>query len=67
MRLFDIILFISLLAIAFVQYWFGFIGGYGLIVLLAIALVGFLPLRMVTLKSRKVKLALQRIAGKTER
>jgi hypothetical protein len=67
MKIFDIILFISLLSIAAVQFAFDLIGLYGLIALVAIAFIGLMPTRFLFTKKSPVKLMLQRISGKTQR
>lgn len=67
MKIFDIILFVSLLGIAAVQFAFDLIGLYGLIALVAIAFIGLMPTRFLFTKKSPVKLILQRISGKTQR
>ncbi|MFO7864908.1 MAG: hypothetical protein R6U85_12990 [Salinivirgaceae bacterium] len=67
MKYFDTVLFISLLGIAVMQYMFNFIGGFGFAVLIIIATLGLLPMRILLGKTHKVKLILQRIAGKAQR
>jgi hypothetical protein len=67
MKIFDIILFISLLGIAAVQFAFDLIGIYGLVALVAIAFIGLMPTRFLFTKKSPVKLILQRISGKTQR
>lgn len=67
MKIFDIILFISLLGIAVVQFALELIGIYGLIALVAIAFIGLMPTRFLFTKKSPVKLMLQRISGKAQR
>lgn len=67
MKLFDIALFIVLLFIAVMLCAFSLIGSFGLIVLLVIAVVGFLPFRIMQIRRLNLRLLLQRIAGKTQR
>lgn len=64
MKLFDIVLFISLIAIAVGQFVFDLIGVYGMLVLIGIALVGLMPTRIVFNKMPFLRNLLQRIVRK---
>ncbi len=67
MKIFDIILFVSLLGIAVVQFALDLIGFYGMISLIVIAILGLVPTRIILTKRLRVKPLLQRITGKAQR
>ncbi|ALO14387.1 hypothetical protein L21SP5_00715 [Salinivirga cyanobacteriivorans] len=67
MKIFDIILFVTLISIAVGQFAFDLIGIYGMLVLIGIALVGLMPTRMIFSRNSFFRHILQRIAGKAQR
>lgn len=67
MKIFDIVLFVSLMGIAVVQFALDLIGFYGMIALITIAILGLVPTRIILTRKLRVKPLLQRITGKTQR
>ncbi len=67
MKIFDIILFVSLIGIAIGQFAFDLIGIYGMLILIGIALVGLMPTRIIFTKNSFFRHLLQRITSKAQR